>query len=319
MKRPRNTLKTYFQKGKKPTEEQFSDTLDSFVHKDDSLPIDNVEGLRGALDSKLDRGAESELIKVFDQLEEAKNTINKAYLGIAKPASTAPGIGSFWFRVEENNVTSFPNLKDASGNPISTVAEDFEKDGALYDVTIEVKDGVAKKELSQKASNITPKWSGKPYNKGTQVIHAGCIWKSNAPTANIDVPGVSDRWDLEFIGVEVAEGTQIFQLRDKVGNDIFHIDENGNTFAMFAPSSILSGSVAGLDEFIDLAKEKLQIINKSNSFDILQIVDAEGNVFASIEPDGTIFIPKLRVGSLDQSSKTKSFKITKNALFKFRI
>ena len=80
---------------------------------------------------------------------------------------------------------------------------------------------------------------------------------------------------------------------------------------MFAPSSILSGSVAGLDEFIDLAKEKLQIINKSNSFDILQIVDAEGNVFASIEPDGTIFIPKLRVGSLDQSSKTKSFKITK--------
>ena len=165
--------------------------------------------------------------------------------------------------------------------------------------------------MSQKASNITPKWSGKPYNKGTQVIHAGCIWKSNAPTANIDVPGVSDRWDLEFIGVEVAEGTQIFQLRDKVGNDIFHIDENGNTFAMFAPSSILSGSVAGLDEFIDLAKEKLQIINKSNSFDILQIVDAEGNVFASIEPDGTIFIPKLRVGSLDQSSKTKSFKITK--------
>ena len=97
MKRPRNTLKHIFRKVK-PTEEQFSDTLDSFVHKDDSLPIDNVEGLRGALDSKLDQGAESELIKVFDQkLEEAKNTINKAYLGIAKPASTAPGIGSFGF------------------------------------------------------------------------------------------------------------------------------------------------------------------------------------------------------------------------------
>ena len=75
--------------------------------------LDNVEGLRGALDSKSIRGAESELIKVFDEkLEEVKNTINKAYLGyfIIKPASTAPGIGSFWFRVEENNV-AISNLK----------------------------------------------------------------------------------------------------------------------------------------------------------------------------------------------------------------
>lgn len=71
----------------------------------------------------------------------------------------------FWFRVEENNVTSFPNLKDASGNPISTVAEDFEKDGALYDVTIEVKDGVAKKNCPKRHPILRQNGAGNPITK----------------------------------------------------------------------------------------------------------------------------------------------------------
>ncbi|MBE9393739.1 hypothetical protein IQN75_10000 [Elizabethkingia anophelis] len=151
MKRPRNTLKKYFEKGKKPTEEQFGDTIDSFVHKDDSVPIDNVEGLRGALDSKLDRGAETGLLAEFDKrMKEVENAVNKAYLGMAVTSTIPPDLGAFWYKVSDNYIATFINMIDSSGNPIVTKAEDFKKDGVSYDVTIEVNNKVAKKEISRK-------------------------------------------------------------------------------------------------------------------------------------------------------------------------
>ena len=307
MKRPRNTLKTYFQKGKKPTEEQFSDTLDSFVHKDDSLPIDNVEGLRGALDSKLDQGAESELIKVFDQkLEEAKNTINKAYLGIAVPASTVPPIGSFWFRVESGNIATFQNLKDSSGNPINTIAEDFEKDGAFYDVTIEVKDGIAKKELSQKASSTTPKWSNKPFNKDAQVIYAGCIWKSNAPTSGTDVPGVSDRWDLSLQGLDSIDDPDLFQITDASGNIIATWDKRGNLFTNYRKESIPLDSIEGIQALIyasDVVHNNLPIIN---SPDLLEFHDADGNILGYFDREGVFHTRKIVAKKIIELKKDKS-------------
>lgn len=298
MKQPRNTLKTYFQKGKKPTEEQFSNTLDSFVHKDDSVSIDNVEGLRGSLDSKLDRGAESELIKVFDEkLEEAKNTVNKAYLGIAVPASTAPPIGSFWFRVESGNIATFQNLKDSGGNPIITIAEDFEKDGAFYDVTIEITNGVAKKELSQKASSTTPKWSNKPFNKGSQVFHEGCIWEANAITTGTDIPGVSDRWDIKLIGFNISESNDLFQFASKNGVDLFHVDKDGYFYAMYYPNSIPAEAVTGLLDFMtDVEKGYFKVLAQNS---LLSIQDSDHKILENIEPVGSVYIPSLRVDDLD--------------------
>lgn len=302
MKRPRNTLKTYFQKGKKPTEEQFGDLLDSYTHKDDSVPIDNVEGLRGALDSKLDQGAESELIKVFDEkLEEAKNTINKAYLGIATPASTAPLIGSFWFRVESGNIATFQNLKDSSGNPISTIAEDFEKDGALYDVTIEIKDGVAKKELSQKATGRTPQWSNKPYNKGSQVFHEGCIWEANAVTTGANVPGVSDRWDIKLIGLNITESNDLIQFTSKNGVDLFHVDKDGYFYAMYYPNSIPVESITGLSDYMDKINPGIFTSAKSSN-DLIEITDAiKNSILIKFLEDGTVYIPKLKTDESPES------------------
>lgn len=45
-------LKNWFRRGNYPTEQQFSDWLDSYVHKYDSLPIVQVEGLAGQLNNK---------------------------------------------------------------------------------------------------------------------------------------------------------------------------------------------------------------------------------------------------------------------------
>jgi len=52
MKQSLNTLKTWFRRGIKPTQSQFSDLFDSFFHKDENVPAASVEGLQELLDEK---------------------------------------------------------------------------------------------------------------------------------------------------------------------------------------------------------------------------------------------------------------------------
>ena len=54
-KQKRSTLKSYFRTGAYPTEQQFSHMLDSYVHKDDTIGMDSVEGLSEALNSKAEK------------------------------------------------------------------------------------------------------------------------------------------------------------------------------------------------------------------------------------------------------------------------
>lgn len=301
MKRPRNTLKTYFEKGKKPTEGQFGDLLDSYTHKDDSIPIDNVEGLRGSLDSKLDQGAESELIKVFDEkLEEAKNTINKAYLGIATPASTAPLIGSFWFRVKEGNVTTFPNFKNASGTPISTLPEDFEKAGALYDVTIEITDGVAEKDLRQKSSGQTPTWNNtNPYNKGSQVFYDDGIWEANAITTGADIPGTSNRWDLKMKALKKGNDINVFNIVDASGKLLARWDAYGYFWATYSDESIPPTAIEGLVKLMSGVKSAATV-------NLYEFRDLDDKIVGTIDKGGTLRINNIITDSLEITGATKT-------------
>lgn len=61
----RNTLKGWFIKGAKPLASQFAAWIDSFWHKDDKIPIDSINNLQQALNSKADSVA-------------VQNTINEA-------------------------------------------------------------------------------------------------------------------------------------------------------------------------------------------------------------------------------------------------
>lgn len=47
-------LKTFFETGDKPTQQQFWDFLDSYIHKDDGIAISDVSGLVTALNNKVD-------------------------------------------------------------------------------------------------------------------------------------------------------------------------------------------------------------------------------------------------------------------------
>lgn len=57
-------LKAWFQRGKYPTEAQFADWIDSFIHKEeDKVPISSVEGLSEQLNGKYDAAQAQELQK----------------------------------------------------------------------------------------------------------------------------------------------------------------------------------------------------------------------------------------------------------------
>lgn len=71
--RPLNTLKTYFETGDKPTQAHFWDWLESFWHKDDSIPIASVSGLSDTLNTYATE-ADLNAFKAVDLTVLAPNT-----------------------------------------------------------------------------------------------------------------------------------------------------------------------------------------------------------------------------------------------------
>lgn len=75
----RNTLKSWFETGDYPTQQQFWDWLDSFFHlQDDKLPLDNIDGLRALLNAK----AENEVLDMHMQDKENPHAVTKEQVGL---------------------------------------------------------------------------------------------------------------------------------------------------------------------------------------------------------------------------------------------
>jgi hypothetical protein len=76
--RERNNLKSWFQTGKYPTQDQFWDWIDSFVHKsEDKVDIDSIAGLRSLLDNKADLEAYLILYQQVQELVAAGQKIRR--------------------------------------------------------------------------------------------------------------------------------------------------------------------------------------------------------------------------------------------------
>lgn len=63
-KQTRNQLKAWFKKGKYPTEAQFADGFDSYVHKDDKVDMGTIDGLTDALNNKAAVSVEDEVTEL---------------------------------------------------------------------------------------------------------------------------------------------------------------------------------------------------------------------------------------------------------------
>lgn len=70
--RERNKLKGWFQTGAYPTQDQFWDWMDSFLHKsEDTVTIDNIAGLRALLDNKAEFEAFNTLYRQVNEMMAA--------------------------------------------------------------------------------------------------------------------------------------------------------------------------------------------------------------------------------------------------------
>lgn len=65
--RERATLKTWFKKYAYPKAEQFADWIDSFIHKNDTIPVQSVENLTDLLNDKLDVGTGAAIERKADE------------------------------------------------------------------------------------------------------------------------------------------------------------------------------------------------------------------------------------------------------------
>ena len=70
------TILTWFKRGCKPTEAQFAATFRSFRHKDDSIPMGDIEGLAYSLSQKSETGHQHTLADIIDYEGGDKEVIN---------------------------------------------------------------------------------------------------------------------------------------------------------------------------------------------------------------------------------------------------
>lgn len=93
MATPRETLKYYFRKYALPTEEQFGELIDAFVHKDeDMLTQEKIDGLTAALESKLSSEdfatAQAALNSAIEALQQADTTTAERLSAIEDDVAT---------------------------------------------------------------------------------------------------------------------------------------------------------------------------------------------------------------------------------------
>lgn len=57
----RDVIKSWFKRGMKPLESQFANWIDSFFHKNDQIPINNISGLTEIVNNKYDKATGEQL------------------------------------------------------------------------------------------------------------------------------------------------------------------------------------------------------------------------------------------------------------------
>ena len=99
--RLRAILKDWFKRGKYPTESQFADWIDSFVHRtEDKLPIVMVEGLADQLNSKYDHASGRSLERQYTVLS---GTVGE----LGQKLGRLNGLCDFFHVVEEDDEGNF--------------------------------------------------------------------------------------------------------------------------------------------------------------------------------------------------------------------
>lgn len=231
--------------------------------------------------------------------DEFRASVNTGITGTAE-LNTVPSATKYE-RWKISMPGTYPNFieKDSNGNnvPVTITPKEFEEN----EITLSVTNGIAKKEFSKKLNSKVETWTAKAFEKGRQVFHNSIIFEANTDTTETDIPGVEipntpSKWDIKLIGFNVSESTNIVTLASKNGVDLLHVDSEGYTWAMFYPNSIPVESITGLRDFLDeLDPGYFKVVRSTK---VLSITDSNNSVLISIQADGSVYIPKLKVDGI---------------------
>lgn len=141
---PREELKTYFKTGEYPTQNQFSDLIDSYWHKDEVMDLKAINGLQDSLDNKLDKEVEKTLLKaVNDAVASTKSIVKGEAFPNSSPTIWMPGEPDLYEKWEARTVGTYINFKNISGVPIEVTTADLDEQLVFLNVS----NGVTKKDF----------------------------------------------------------------------------------------------------------------------------------------------------------------------------
>ena len=128
------TILTWFKRGCKPTEAQFAATFRSFRHKDDKVPMEDVDGLAYAMASKSETGHKHTLADITDYDGGDKEVINAMVAEDAEEmAAFTKTVGMYYIQLDDVLLFRCDYDEDNDENILTAVDPDGKVVYSAYD------------------------------------------------------------------------------------------------------------------------------------------------------------------------------------------
>lgn len=234
----RNALKSWFQRGLKPLAVQFADWIDSFWHKNESIPISSVGNLTNTLNNK----ANTEVVDNLDQRVSVLElsgviTSGSTYLGLLTQ-NTAPAsyIDKVFYIADKTG--SYPRFDGLIVTPIEGVYGNLSIGDKMCILTNTPEGRWIKSETGVSINNTVQMYVTKQGING-EVYPSVFQWPDNLKVKQVILMsnaggiiikiGENTYTDRNLVGVAVIAGTEVIiqDITIAAGND------SGNVLLIF--------------------------------------------------------------------------------------
>ena len=128
------TIKNWFKRGLKPTEAQFAAVFDSFRHKDDPVPMGDVDGLSYALANKSENGHTHTLAEITDYDGGDKEVLNAMVADdTAELEAFTKTAGMYYILLETQTLYRYVHDEDTDTDTLTEVDPDGKVVYSAYD------------------------------------------------------------------------------------------------------------------------------------------------------------------------------------------
>lgn len=128
------TILSWFKRGSKPTEAQFEATFRSFRHKDDPVPMADIQGLSYALANKSENGHTHTLAEIIDYDGGDKEVLNAMVANdTAELEAFTKTVGMYYILLEDQTLYQYVHDEDENTDSLTEVEPDGKVVYSAYD------------------------------------------------------------------------------------------------------------------------------------------------------------------------------------------